>query len=140
MKIEVHKAEGFLCKSVPDLQITATKESTYVPSDVPSAYPPHFREDAESLADAMFQCLPGGTIDQLLVAFLQRKASMFRVPFGGEAPSPADDGLLEASEAILGDLGSAEWISPEHAEAVLSDIIEKHHPKLAVAVAKRKEQ
>ena len=43
-----------------------------------------YRADAKRIADALFECLPGGTIDQLLIEFLQRKASMFCVPFTTE--------------------------------------------------------
>lgn len=40
----------------------------------------YFEEQAATLADALFETLPGGTLDRLLAEFLRRKASMFVVP------------------------------------------------------------
>lgn len=40
-----------------------------------------FKRQGKKLSDALFDSLPGGTIDALLVELLQRKASMLVVPF-----------------------------------------------------------
>lgn len=40
-----------------------------------------FKQDAVSLCDVLFDTLPGGTLDQLLVEMLTRKASQFVVRF-----------------------------------------------------------
>ena len=40
----------------------------------------YFEEQAATLADALFETLPGGTLDRLLAEFLRRKASLFVVP------------------------------------------------------------
>ena len=40
-----------------------------------------FQNDGKALADAMFEHLPGGTIDELLAEMMTRRASMFRVSF-----------------------------------------------------------
>jgi len=40
-----------------------------------------YARDANALAEALFLSLPGGTIDALLVAMLQQKASILRVPY-----------------------------------------------------------
>ena len=39
-----------------------------------------FERDGGAIADVLFCCLPGGTLDQLLIEMLQRKASSFVVP------------------------------------------------------------
>lgn len=36
-----------------------------------------FAEEAKMLADALFSCLPGGTLDVLLIEMLERKRSLF---------------------------------------------------------------
>lgn len=40
----------------------------------------YFEEQAATLADALFETLPGGTLDRLLAEFLRRKAALFVVP------------------------------------------------------------
>ena len=40
-----------------------------------------YQRDAQQLAEALFQHLPGGTIDQLLVELMQRRACLLRVRF-----------------------------------------------------------
>lgn len=44
-----------------------------------------YRYQGQRLADALFGSLPGGTLDQLLLAILERKACVLRVPFAGGA-------------------------------------------------------
>lgn len=39
-----------------------------------------FASDAAVICDALFSCLPGGTIDRLVVAMLSRTASSLTVP------------------------------------------------------------
>ncbi len=39
-----------------------------------------YAEQANALADALFNSLPGGTVDALLAEMLRRKASLFRIP------------------------------------------------------------
>lgn len=38
-----------------------------------------FREDAARIVDTLYATLPGGTLDQVLLALLERKASRYRV-------------------------------------------------------------
>lgn len=40
-----------------------------------------YQAEGKALANAIFDSLPGGTIDQLILEMLTRRASMFRVPF-----------------------------------------------------------
>lgn len=40
-----------------------------------------YRAQGEQLADAFMRSLPGGTVDALVLALLERKVSLFRVPF-----------------------------------------------------------
>ena len=46
-----------------------------------------YNEQGQVLADALWSALPGGTLDVLLARLLERRASLFRVPF----QSPDDD-------------------------------------------------
>jgi|SRR6185295_17039740 len=41
----------------------------------------HYQEQAARIVQAMLQTLPGGLVDQVMVALMQNRASMFRVPF-----------------------------------------------------------
>jgi len=43
-------------------------------------YHKFYAAEAKQLADVLFKALPGGTIDQLLIEMMQRKASLFRAP------------------------------------------------------------
>jgi hypothetical protein len=40
-----------------------------------------YQREAARLANALFDALPGGTLDQLLAEMLERKASLLRVRF-----------------------------------------------------------
>jgi hypothetical protein len=40
-----------------------------------------YARDAGRLADALWDALPGGTIDRLIVELMERRASLFRVGF-----------------------------------------------------------
>lgn len=40
-----------------------------------------YAANAAVIADALVQSLPGGTVDQVLIELLKRKASLFKVPF-----------------------------------------------------------
>ena len=40
-----------------------------------------YQEQGRAMCDAMMRTLPGGTLDELLVALLTRKASFFRVSY-----------------------------------------------------------
>jgi hypothetical protein len=40
-----------------------------------------YANEANTLADALFSSLPGGTVDALLAEMLRRKASLCRIPF-----------------------------------------------------------
>lgn len=39
------------------------------------------RQDAVAIVDALWDTLPGGTLDQILIEFMQRRASLFRVGY-----------------------------------------------------------
>lgn len=41
-----------------------------------------YKEQGETLAEALWSALPGGTLDILIARLLERRASLFRVPFG----------------------------------------------------------
>jgi hypothetical protein len=40
-----------------------------------------YKDQAESLGNALYNSLPGGTLDKLLIFFLEKKASLFKVRF-----------------------------------------------------------
>ena len=40
-----------------------------------------YHEQGQILADALWSALPGGTLDILIARLLERRASLFRVPF-----------------------------------------------------------
>lgn len=42
-----------------------------------------YNQQADLIEKALYRSLPGGTYDALLRNMLERRASMFRVPFGG---------------------------------------------------------
>lgn len=42
------------------------------------------QSDADAIADALWQSLPGGTLDELTAALLLRRASLLRVAFPKE--------------------------------------------------------
>jgi len=76
-EISVHKAQschrqdGYL----PDLEIKAEKElPEYDHIDASYAF---FRNDANMIFQGLIHCLPGGTVDQLLLLLLEYKASQF---------------------------------------------------------------
>jgi len=39
-----------------------------------------YQAEGQRLADALYDSLPGGTLDQLLLQLLQRRASLFHLP------------------------------------------------------------
>jgi hypothetical protein len=81
--VVVHKAGSIGEQQGPSLRIEAE-----VPTDdnVPNIKnlndcAEFYREEGKKLSDAMFACLPGGTVDALLCEMMSRRASMFRVRF-----------------------------------------------------------
>jgi len=75
-KIFIHKAQG----SINDLSLKAEKELPIF-NNINLSYQ-FFKNDAEDIFNALMACLPGGTIDQLLLLLLTYKASQFVVPYG----------------------------------------------------------
>jgi hypothetical protein len=49
-----------------------------------SEYRAFYRRQANEIAEVLFATLPGGTIDQLLCAMLERRTSLFQVPLFSE--------------------------------------------------------
>lgn len=73
----IYKAQSTGGQAVPDLNLSATEEFPPVPGQVN-----HCRlivEQAGAIADALFESLPGGTLDALLAEMMQRKASQLAV-------------------------------------------------------------
>lgn len=69
---------------VPVLRIVAETELT--DKELDDAYKAgrlaaHYRSEGRTLAEALWQHLPGGTIDQLLIALLEHRASLLVVPY-----------------------------------------------------------
>jgi hypothetical protein len=79
-EISVHKAQGYKDRPVNDLEIKAEKElPEYDHIDVSYTF---FRNDANMIFQGLISCLPGGTVDQLLLLLLEHMGSQFRVPYG----------------------------------------------------------
>ena len=68
---------------VPDMVIDTTFGEIPEPAD--KDWQGHHRQIHEKvateIADAMFLCLPGGTVDALLVELMTRRASLLKVRF-----------------------------------------------------------
>jgi len=82
MEITVHKASA-IRDSVPDLVITA---NAAMPEIVHPSSPgwellarDRYEQEGRLVAEALWQHLPGGTVDQILMALLERRASLLRV-------------------------------------------------------------
>lgn len=56
---------------------------------------------AKMIADTLFGSLPGGTIDALLIEMLDRKRSLFCVPFGNPPAPPVEPTALKGVNANL---------------------------------------
>jgi hypothetical protein len=77
MNITVFKAQQTTEETIPDMTITATEE---LPQHTGLAAPTiRFYEQARLIADALYDSLPGGTLDALLVEMLDRKRTLLRV-------------------------------------------------------------
>ena len=84
MPISVYKAEGVSGQEIPNLHIVATEViPSFSGTDAEGRtafFRAIYRFQANELAIALRACLPGGTIDELLIALLDAKASSLRVP------------------------------------------------------------
>ncbi len=82
-EVTIHRADG----PVQPVVIRIEHEAPETPptSDYAQQAAARFQEQGESLADALWEALPGGTIDALLGAMLTRRASLLRVRFAQEA-------------------------------------------------------
>lgn len=79
MTINIRKAQGYEGNPIEDLLIRISEEMPNHPNTT-SAYK-DFEKDAKALFIALTDCLPGGTLDQLLLLLLKQKASQFVVPY-----------------------------------------------------------
>lgn len=73
--MNLYKADG---DNVPDLQI-ATTEAVPVRSIPYDELAKIYEEQGTAVADALFESLPGGTLDRLLAKLMERRASLFTV-------------------------------------------------------------
>lgn len=78
-RVVVHKQQSYWLDAeepqVPDLTISVVE----VIRDDQGMQT--YQEDAKAIVDALWDALPGGTIDQVLIQFMQRRASLFRVGY-----------------------------------------------------------
>lgn len=79
--LTLHSAGPIGDQHVPILRIVAVAELTDEQTATmnPSTLRAHYQREGRSLAEAIVQHLPGGTVDQLLVALLEHRASLLRV-------------------------------------------------------------
>lgn len=75
----VFRAVALGSRNVPSLSITA-RESFPEGLSLTDARALHTREGRE-LAEALIASLPGGTLDQVLIALLEHQASALQVPY-----------------------------------------------------------
>lgn len=64
-------------------KVTIRISSEFPKSDRPCHAVELFAEEGQTLEQALWESLPGGTIDALIAALLTRRASRFVVAFGG---------------------------------------------------------
>lgn len=83
MLIVVHRAGDMGQQSVPRLTIKAEDTPPNVADQSFTVEAAHqmWERDGKALSDAIFECLPGGTIDQLICELMKRRASLFAVRF-----------------------------------------------------------
>ena len=55
-----------------------------------------YEHQGQVLADALWSALPGGTLDVLLARLMERRASLFRVPFQDQLENRDDDPYCHA--------------------------------------------
>jgi len=80
--IKIHKAAGLReDDEVQSLRIEASEQMKYQSDMSFDQMAAVWREEGKILSDALFDHLPGGLIDGLLAAMLERKASLFVVKF-----------------------------------------------------------
>lgn len=76
-EIEFFKAQG---REVESIAITIKREVETANLSL-AELGDFFKSEASSLANILFDTLPGGTIDHLLAEMMKRRASLFIVPF-----------------------------------------------------------
>lgn len=87
-----------------------------------------FAADATRLVDALYAALPGGTLDELLMRLLQRRASLFRVGFHVPAPERVKE--LLADGVAIDSAHHKQWALEQIAEA-LSVELPRHEEGIA---------
>lgn len=55
-----------------------------------------YNQQGQTLAEALWSALPGGTLDVLVARLLERRASLFRVPFQEQRENRDDDPYCHA--------------------------------------------
>lgn len=76
--VAVHKRDGLhRNEQIPDAEIATCQE---LPADLMSLVGV-YATDGQQVADLLWDSLPGGTIDALIIALMQRRASLMRVGF-----------------------------------------------------------
>lgn len=86
-----------ICKAQPLGSIRAPNTTIEIASEIPP-FPSlleareFYQKQAILLADALFQSLPGGTLDELMAELMKRRASYFKVSFDAfEQPSRSNN-------------------------------------------------
>jgi hypothetical protein len=72
--LRLHKHDGLL-RDDPVPSATINIDMQLLPDSTPGV----FEQDAAALVDLLWDTLPGGTIDQVLVELMRRRASVLRV-------------------------------------------------------------
>jgi hypothetical protein len=79
-KLSIYRAQNVGMRIVSPTVIEITEELPHI-KDLKELRQV-FQKEAFELVDALFNSLPGGTLDEVLAEMMRRKASFFVVPFG----------------------------------------------------------
>lgn len=85
-EIKIYKAQSIGDKKAESVTITIETEIPDIKKDISSNdfyKEAHklYKNQAESLGNALYNSLPGATIDELLIFFLEKRASVLKVRF-----------------------------------------------------------
>lgn len=82
--ITLYKAHASRSEDIPDLRIVATRmvpDGLYQGKGAYQEARDFYATQGQTLCDLLRASLPGGTVDALLVALLNARRSLLRVPF-----------------------------------------------------------
>ena len=82
MKIKVAKAHPYTGERLPNVSIEICEHPGLKKKKDLNDVKKLYEEQGKTLCEVLTQYLPGGTVDQLLIALMQYKATLFKTPLG----------------------------------------------------------